>query len=97
MIWLRTRVTAELAGGRRVGLLLPDEDAAALTDLDADIERLGPADDHAAIARRLYAALRNLDARAPGLILARDLGEAGLARAIGDRLRRAASGNIVAL
>ncbi len=95
--WLRGRASAELAAGRRVGLLVPDEDAAALADLGADVEPLGPAAEPAEVARRLYGALRALDARAPELILARDLGQAGIARAIGDRLRRAASGQVVTL
>ena len=93
--WLRERATQELAAGRRVGLLVPDEDAAQLAALGADVEALGPAGELEAVARRLYAALRALDARQPDLILARDLGEAGLARAIGDRLARAAAGRVV--
>lgn len=95
--WLRERAAVEIAAGCRVGLLVPDEDAAHLATLGADVEPLGPATDHAAVARRLYAALRALDARRPDLILARDLGESGLARAIGDRLRRAAAGRVVEL
>jgi L-threonylcarbamoyladenylate synthase len=95
LAWLRERAAAELAAGRRVGLLVPDEDAARLAGLGADVEPLGPAADHGAVARRLYAALRALDARRPDVILARDLGESGLARAIGDRLRRAAAGRVV--
>jgi L-threonylcarbamoyladenylate synthase len=95
--WLRARAAAQLAAGRRVGLLVPDEDAAALADLGADCEPLGPAADHAAIARRLYAALRALDARRPDLILARDMGEGGIALAIRDRLTRAAAGRVAYL
>ncbi len=95
--WLRERAAAERAAGRRVGLLVPDEDAAALADLDADIEPLGPAEDLDGIARRLYAALRALDSRRPDCILARDPGERGLARAIRDRLTRAAAGRVVVL
>lgn len=95
LAWLRARAAAELAAGRRVGLLVPDEDAAALAGLGADVEPLGPAGDPEGVARRLYGALRDLDARRPDLILARDLGEAGIARAIRDRLARAASGHVV--
>ncbi len=95
--WLRTEAEADLAAGRTVGLLVPDEDAALFAGLGAAIEPLGPADDHAAIARRLYAALRALDARAPGRILARDFGTSGLARALRDRLARAAAGRVVLL
>jgi L-threonylcarbamoyladenylate synthase len=92
--WLREQAAAHMAAGRRVGLLLPDEDLAGLADLGADVESLGPAGEPATVARRLYAALRALDARRPDLILARDLGEGGIARAIGDRLRRAAAGRV---
>ncbi len=95
--WLRTRATAELAAGRRVGLLLPAEDLATLADLDVLAVSLGPVADLEAIARHLYAALRTLDAGEPDLILTRDLGLVGLARAIRDRLTRAAAGRVVDL
>lgn len=88
--WMRNQVAAQIAAGHRVGLLLPDEDAVLLADLDVDIEILGPAGDLSVIASRLYAALRALDSRRPALILARDFGEGGIARAIRDRLTRAA-------
>jgi L-threonylcarbamoyladenylate synthase len=97
LAWLRERAAAEIAAGRRVGLLLPAEDAAALAGIGADVEPLGPAADLATVARRLYAALRALDERRPDIILARDLGEIGLARAIRDRLTRAAAGQVVQL
>lgn len=93
--WLRERIGAELAAGHQVGLLAPDEDAAALADLGIDIERLGPSEAVEEAARRLYAALRALDSRRPDRIFARDLGEVGLARAIRDRLTRAAAGRVV--
>ncbi len=95
--WLREQAIAATAAGRRVGLLVPDEDAALLADLAADIEPLGPAAAIEVVAQRLYAALRRLDARHPALILARDLGETGLARAVRDRLTRAAAGRVVQL
>jgi L-threonylcarbamoyladenylate synthase len=95
--WLRARADAELAQGHHVGMLVCDEDAAALAELDADIERLGSVEQPAQIAHRLYDALRSLDARRPDLILARDFGAHGLARAVSDRLSRAAAGRIVQL
>jgi L-threonylcarbamoyladenylate synthase len=95
--WLRARALAESAAGRRVGLLIPNEDIALLTNLGADIEPLGPAAAPAVVAGRLYAALRALDGRRPDLILARDLGDHGIARAITDRLIRAAAGRLIML
>ena len=57
---------------------------------------LGAAGDAAAIAARLYAALRELDAAGVDEILARALPALdGLGPAIGDRLRRAAAGRVV--
>jgi L-threonylcarbamoyladenylate synthase len=96
-MWLLEQTQLALAAGKRVGLLLPNEDAALLYDSGALIEALGPKHDLAAIARNLYAALRALDARQPDVIFARDMGEAGIARAIRDRLTRAASGRVVRL
>ncbi len=92
--WLRQTSTELLAAGRRPGLLLADEDCPFFSDLAVDIEQLGSAADLAGVAQRLYAALRALDARRPDVLLARDFGETGIARAIRDRLMRAASGKV---
>jgi L-threonylcarbamoyladenylate synthase len=98
--WLRTRAQALQAEGQCVGLLLCDDDADLLAGLAADaakVEWLGARADLEGVARRLYAALRALDARQPDVILARDVGREGLALAITDRLTRAASGRVVML
>jgi L-threonylcarbamoyladenylate synthase len=93
----------------RAPLTLYEGDAsAALVRLEADARALsragrkvGIADfgldpDLSAVAKRLYATLRDLDADDVDVILARGVtGEAGLAAAIQDRLRRAAAGRIV--
>jgi L-threonylcarbamoyladenylate synthase len=92
--WIAERAAALRAEGKRVALLIPDEDT-DLAQADDLVATLGPASDPTIIASRLYAALRDLDAQQPDIILARDVGEAGIARAIRDRLRRAASGNVV--
>jgi len=82
------------AAGRRVGVLLADDDR--LPGLDVIRPPLGAASDAAAIAARLYAALRELDAAGVDEILARALPALdGLGPAIGDRLRRAAAGRVV--
>ncbi len=88
---IRHEASAALAAGLRVGVLLPDEDLAALRDLPLESEALGPASDPALMSQRLYAALRALDERQPDRMFARDLDEAGLGRALRDRLRRAAT------
>lgn len=92
---LRAETEAALARGLRVGLLLPEEDLALMHDLPVERESLGPTSDPAIIARRLYAALRALDERQPDRMFTRDLDEAGLGRALRDRLRRAATRVIV--
>lgn len=94
----RTAALAQIAArareltqnGEHVGLLLP---AGELEDLSLPgLERfsLGNAEDLEAVAQSLYAGLRRLDALGVDVILARALGEDGLARAILDRLTRAA-------
>jgi L-threonylcarbamoyladenylate synthase len=90
--WLAAQVQAHLSAGRRVGLLVCDEDAATFATAGPalELEPLGPEDAPEQIARRLYAALRALDSRRPDIILARDFGDTGLALAIADRLARAA-------
>lgn len=70
-------VAAAQAAGRRVGLLAPDDDPAAM-------------------AARLYAALRDFDADGVDEIFARlPAASDGMSQAIADRLRRAAAGRIV--
>jgi L-threonylcarbamoyladenylate synthase len=57
---------------------------------------LGREADTAALAHRLYAALRELDAAGVDEIVAKAVGEAGgLGLALRDRLRRAAAGRTV--
>ena len=87
---------AALAEGRRVGILVTEDDRAALGALGAPLSdlracTLGEATDLEGVASRLYAALRELDAAALDLILAPELPVAdGLGTAVADRLRRAA-------
>ncbi len=81
-----------IADGLRVGALVPDEEAATLTALGVVVERLGPGDAPAEQTRRLYAALRALDARGCDLLLAHTFAREGLGLALRDRLRRAAGG-----
>jgi L-threonylcarbamoyladenylate synthase len=93
--------------GQRIGLLLASDDPGGpdgppLDDRDrvalerAYTEYVGSSRDLAAVASRLYASLRALDALGLDAIYARGFGgDDGLAVAIEDRLRRAAAGRVV--
>ena len=83
---------AEMAAGRRVGILAADEDPFTA----GHVVRVGPREAPETVASRLYAALRELDAAGVDLILARGFpADSGLGVAIQDRLRRAAGGRVV--
>jgi L-threonylcarbamoyladenylate synthase len=91
---IRQDAAAAEAAGRRVGLLLPDDDVVSAAH--AGRPALGSAADATAMAARLYAALRELDSLGVDEILARlPPATGGLSQAIADRLRRAAAGRIV--
>jgi len=77
--------------GKRVGLLVVDEEAQFFEKLDVRIEKIGSTHNLAQIANRLYSAIRTLDEEQVDFILARSFGTNGLGLAILDRLRRAAS------
>jgi L-threonylcarbamoyladenylate synthase len=83
------------AAGERVGVLIAEEDAAAFDALPVVCEPVGSTQALAGVARRLYGALRALDAAGVTVILARDFGSEGLGLAIRDRLTRAAAGQVV--
>lgn len=85
------------AEGRRVGVLVPREDVDVFGEFPVRLAEIGSGADPAGIAARLYAALRELDAAGVDVILARDIeSEDGLARAIRDRLHRAAVEHVTA-
>jgi L-threonylcarbamoyladenylate synthase len=98
-----TRIADRIAGKRGVGVLLQAgrtdaaraklEELLPSTGVAWEIESLSPAGDAAEAARRLFAALRALDASpAVELILAEPvLQTTGLGHAIADRLRRASA------
>ena len=95
---LGAAVAAARAAGRRVGLLLADEDLAALAALLLDagviLAPLGPAADLEGQGHRLFAGLRDLDTAGAELIVTRTPPPEGLGLALRDRLRRAASGRV---
>jgi L-threonylcarbamoyladenylate synthase len=84
---------AQRDAGRLVGVLAADEDQGELAALPGvRMAVVGSTADLAAVASRLYAALRELDAAGVDVILARGFpATSGLGVAISDRLRRAAT------
>ena len=89
------QAAADLLGqGRRVGLLIADEDRVALSGLDAPMVTLGSLHDLAQIARNLFGGLRDLDVQGVDVILARAYPPDGIGLAVRDRLIRAAGGHI---
>jgi L-threonylcarbamoyladenylate synthase len=87
----RQRLIAEVAATQqRIGVLALEEDRAELRNA-AHIEVVGAWSEPEASARRLFDALRTLDAASLDLMYARLLADpsTGLGRALADRLRRA--------
>ena len=82
------------AQGRRVGLLIADEDRDALTGVGVPIVTLGSLADLEQVAQRLFAGLRELDAQGVDVIVARAFPQRGIGLAIHDRLLRAAEGRV---
>jgi L-threonylcarbamoyladenylate synthase len=86
-----------LVSGQRLGIMVADEDRGALSDVErhgphATVVYLGSERDLAAVASRLYAVIRELDASGVDRILVRGFeGDDGLGAAIRDRLRRASA------
>jgi L-threonylcarbamoyladenylate synthase len=91
-----------VAQGATVGILAPEDDLKALAPLIAPsaaagmivVQPFGSRNDLDRAGRDLFAALRALDTTGVSLIYAISPGREGLARAIRDRLMRAADGRI---
>lgn len=79
------------ANGRKVGLLLANEDLQYFKDTPCLQYPLGSSKELTQIARVLYTGMRMLDEKGADVILTRDFGEQGLGLAVHDRLLRAAS------
>jgi hypothetical protein len=80
-----------VANGKRVGVLLLEEDRQLLPP-GVHVESVGSWSKPAATATRLFSALRSLDASNLDQLFARQVADpsVGLGRALADRLRRAA-------
>lgn len=89
---------AALVNGQTVGLLLNDQDLAALRTrlaaLDVHSAGLGDHDDLAGQGRLLFAALRDLDQTGVDVIITALPPPRGIGLTLRDRLRRAASGQV---
>lgn len=89
------RIQEATANGLRVGVLATREQATALPSTPAVVVDLGSEQHADAVARRLYAAVRDLDRANLDLILTQELpGSDGLWRAIKDRISRAATEHV---
>jgi L-threonylcarbamoyladenylate synthase len=94
-----------VAKGHRVGILAPEEDLSALAPLIAasatagkiEVRPFGSRRDLDRAGRELFAAIRALDNAGVSVILSSSPGNDGLARAIRDRLFRAAEGRVRAV
>ncbi len=92
---MRKDIEAQLAAGRRVGVLLFDEDRPAIEGLAVLLMHLGSRANLADAAASLFAAMRALDRSGVNVIVASDPGRDGLGLAIWDRLFRAAEGRVL--
>ena len=92
---MRAAVWQHVAAGRRVGVMVADEDRRHFEE--GIVVALGSRDDLKAISHRWFAALRDLDAQGVDVILTRDFGREGLGAALWDRLLRAAEGRVIAV
>jgi len=84
---MRKMVACLMDSGERVGMMLPDE---WRFELKAREFRWGAWDDPAALARRLFAGLRELDEAGVGVIVCPVPKAGGLGDALRDRLEKAA-------
>ncbi len=91
---MKERAQSLHAAGKRIGLMIADEDVVFFEGERFLIGRLGSKDDLSKIAHSLFAAMRFLDAHGMDIILARGFGSTGLGLAIEDRLLRASGGKV---
>lgn len=84
-----------MADGKKVGVLLAEEDAPRFASLSVEAIFLGRQANLQQIGYNLFAALRELDNRGVDVILVHEFERDGLGLAVWDRLLRAADGQII--
>jgi L-threonylcarbamoyladenylate synthase len=89
------RAAALCAAGKRVGVMVEDEEAARLRAVGATVAPLGERANVADIAASLFAGMRDLERADVEVILTRTFGRDGLGLAVWDRLVRATEGRII--
>lgn len=93
LLKLRTLAEQHLAQGQQVGLLLQDADALYFEGLPVQVMLMGATS--AAMAANLFSGLRALETADVDVILVHAPQQDGIGLAIGDRLQRAAQGQII--
>lgn len=95
IVWnaMREKAQTLLDDGRKVGIMLLDEDIFGFEGITAQYVMLGK--DKEAMAATLFSGMRELDAAEMDIIMVRTPEPSGLGLAIYDRLHRAAEGNII--
>ncbi len=83
------------AAGKRVGVMVEDEQAEALAALGLTVAALGQRENVTAIAANLFARMRDLERAEVDVILTRTFGREGLGLAVWDRLVRATEGRVI--
>jgi len=82
-------------GRRRVAVLCSSETCGEYSDLGVEVLNVGPRRNMFVVAKRLFATLRELDAKGIEYAVAEGFEERGLGLAIMNRLRKASGGAIV--
>lgn len=84
-----------ISQGKKVGVMVADEEASCFTDLSVVVQALGCGNKLDQIAANLFAAMRELERYAVDVILVGTFSLEGLGLAIRDRLMRAAEGQVI--
>jgi len=94
-VWdvMREKAQSLLDDGRKVGIMLLDNDVLLFEGIVAQYVMLGK--DKEAMAATLFSGMRELDAAEMDIILVRAPEQKGLGLAVFDRLKRASEGNII--